>query len=157
MLYLAAAGIVFGINLIPAFGPPSWAVLVLLKLHWHLNGVALVVVGATAAGSGRYLLALATRQVRGRLSERRRENLQAAKDALTGHRVGAAVGLGLFALSPLPSAQLFEAAGILSVPLLPLTAAFFAGRVVSYSIYVGAASLAQHTYGSVLTSTLRSP
>jgi hypothetical protein len=32
------------------------------------------------------------------------------------------------------------AAGVLSVPLLPLTVAFFAGRVVSYSLYVGAAS-----------------
>jgi hypothetical protein len=33
--YLAGAGIVWGVNLLPAFGPPTWAVLVLPKLHWH--------------------------------------------------------------------------------------------------------------------------
>jgi len=57
----------------------------------------------------------------------------------------------------LPSAQLFEAAGILGVRLLPLTLAFFLGRVVTYSIYVSAASYAKRSYGSVLTDALRSP
>lgn len=48
--------------------------------------------------------------------------------------------MGLFALSPLPSAQLFVAAGLVDAPLVPLIAAFFAGRLVSYTIYVTAAS-----------------
>jgi hypothetical protein len=43
------------------------------------------------------------------------------------------------------------------VPLLPLTAAFFAGRLVSYTIYVSAASAARHSFGSVLESAFRSP
>lgn len=157
MLYLAAVGIVFAVNLMPALGPPTWAVLVLLMLNWHLNGAALVILGALAAGAGRYVLAVASRALRGKIGERRRQNLEAAQQALTGHRVGALAGIGLFALSPLPSAQLFEAAGILAVPLLPLTAAFFAGRIVSYSIYVSSASLAAHKYGDVVVSALKSP
>ena len=49
------------------------------------------------------------------------------------------------------------AAGLLSVPLVPLTAAFFAGRLVSYSLYVGAASAAKENFGSVLTDAFTSP
>jgi membrane protein YqaA with SNARE-associated domain len=157
MHYLAAFAIVFGVNLLPALGPPSWAVLVVLKLNWDLDPVGLVAVGATAAGTGRYLLARLSRVLRDHLSQQRRDNLEAAKEYLAGHRVSAVAGIALFALSPLPSAQLFEAAGILGVRLLPLTLAFFAGRVVTYSIYVSAATYAKHTYGSVFTEALRSP
>jgi hypothetical protein len=60
------------VNLLPAFGPPTWVVLVLFKLNWHLSPVALVIAGALAAGVGRYCLALATGRVRGRLSQRRK-------------------------------------------------------------------------------------
>lgn len=157
MLYLAAIAIIFAVNLMPAFGPPTWAVLVLLMLNWHLNGVALVILGAIAAGAGRYVLALASRALRDKIGQRRRENLEAAQQAILGHRAGAIAGLGLFALSPLPSAQLFEAAGILAAPLVPLTAAFFAGRIVSYSIYLSSAHLAAQQYGDVFTEALRSP
>ena len=38
-----------------------------------------------------------------------------------------------------------------------LTAAFFAGRLVSYTLYVGGASLARHSLHSTLTGAFRSP
>jgi uncharacterized membrane protein YdjX (TVP38/TMEM64 family) len=76
---------------------------------------------------------------------------------LVGSRTKAVAGLGLFALSPVPSAQLFVAAGLLTVPLLPLTAAFFVGRLVSYTIYVTAASAARGSLGDVLGDALGSP
>jgi sulfite exporter TauE/SafE len=64
----------------------------------------------------------------------------------------------LFALSPVPSAQLFEAAGLIGVALLPLTAAFFAGRIVSYALYFGGAHAAAHTSaGQRLRSSFTSP
>ncbi|HWU31562.1 MAG TPA: hypothetical protein VN108_01740 [Marmoricola sp.] len=157
MLYLAAVAIVFAVNLMPVLGPPTWAVLILLMLNWHLNAATLVILGAIGAGGGRYVLALASRALRHKVGERRRQNLRAAQEALTGHKLGAVAGIGLFALSPLPSAQLFEAAGILELPLVPLTTAFFAGRIVSYSIYVSSASLAAKHYGSVISSALTSP
>jgi membrane protein YqaA with SNARE-associated domain len=155
--YVALAGIVFAVNLMPALGPPSWAVLALLMLNWHLNAAAAVIIGALAAGTGRYVLARVTRLLRSRLSEKRRKNLEAAQDLVTKRRTGTVLGVGLFALSPLPSAQLFEAAGLLALPLLPLTLAFFAGRIVSYSIYVTTVAVASRNYGDVLTSALRSP
>lgn len=157
MYYLAAAGIVFAVNLMPAFGPPSWAVLALLLLNWDLNLPALVIIGALAAGGGRYVLARATRALRGRLRQQRIDNLTAAQELITKRRTGTVLGVALFALSPLPSAQLFEAAGLLALRLVPLTLAFFAGRLVSYSIYVSTVAVARRSYGDVLTSALRSP
>jgi hypothetical protein len=155
--YLAVGAIVFGVNLLPAFGPPTWAVLVLLKLQWHLAAVPLVLVGAVAAASGRLVLAMATRRLKPRLPAKSVANLEANGSLLMSHRAGSIVGLALFAVSPLPSAQLFEAAGLLDVPLVPLTVAFFAGRLVSYSLYVGAASIAQANLGQVFESVFTSP
>lgn len=115
------------------------------------TGDGWVLFGALAAASGRLVLAMTSRRFRSRFSKQRLESLEAAEHALVGSRGKALAGLGLFALSPVPSAQLFVAAGLLSVPLVPLTAAFFAGRLVSYSLYVGAASAAKENFGSVLT------
>jgi membrane protein YqaA with SNARE-associated domain len=156
--YLIVAAVVFGVNLLPAFGPPTWSLLVLFRLHSHLNPIALVLIGALAAGAGRYVLAEACRHLRGRLSKRRADNLAAAKKALTSSRRGSIVALALFAISPIPSAQLFEAAGLMDVPLFPLTAVFFAGRLVSYAIYVGGASAVKNTnFGRLFSASLTSP
>jgi membrane protein YqaA with SNARE-associated domain len=155
--YVVAFAVVFGVNLLPAFGPPTWAVLVFFRLTQHLAAVPLVLGGAVAAALGRFVLANAARRLRGRMSPERREHLAAAQTALAGTRGRALAGLGLFALSPVPSAQLFVAAGILTVPLVPLTLAFFAGRLVSYSIYVGAASAAAGSLGGVMEKAVASP
>lgn len=156
--YLVLLAVVFGVNLLPAFGPPTWAVLVFFRLDQHLAIVPLVALGAVAAAGGRLLLALASRRLRGHISARRTANLAAAGKVLTRDRKRSVVGLLLFALSPVPSAQLFEAAGLIAVTLLPLTLAFFAGRLVSYSLYVGGASAAAGTnVGHLITSSFTSP
>ena len=150
--------LVFGVNLLPAFGPPTWAVLVLFRLRSDLAPVPLVLLGALAAGLGRYLLARASRLLRGRLSSRRTDNLAAAREALASSRSGTVVGLALFAISPIPSAQLFEGAGLMDVALLPLTASFFVGRLVSYSIYVAGASAVKETgFGQTFADSLTNP
>jgi hypothetical protein len=155
--YLALVGVVFGANMLPAFGPPTWSLLVFFRLQSHIPAVPLVLIGALAAASGRLVLAFASRHFRGHLSAERLEHLAAARDALAGGRKRALAGLGLFALSPVPSSQLFIAAGLVDVPIVPLTAAFFTGRLVSYSIYVTAASAVKHSLGSAITSAFTSP
>lgn len=157
-VYLLVGVSVFAVNLVPAFGPPTWAVLVLWYLRGDLSEPALVAVGALAAASGRLVLAQATRWFRGYLPARYRANLLAAGHRLLAHRRGSWAGLVAFVLSPLPSAQLFEAAALLDLGLVPLTGAFFVGRAVSYSIYLGTARIVRHTdVGQVLTSSLTSP
>lgn len=155
--YLEVAAIVFGLNLLPAFGPPTWAVLVLFKLNWHLHPAALVAIGIISAGAGRYLLALATKASRKWLPKKRVESLKAAGTYLRKHRAGSAAGLVVFAISPLPSAQLFEAAALADIPLVPITGAFMAGRVVTYSLYLSAATAAQKSFGDTFRKALTSP
>jgi membrane protein YqaA with SNARE-associated domain len=157
MPYVIVFAVVFGVNLLPAFGPPTWAVLVFTRLHWHLNPVALVLLGGLAAMLGRYLLAVAARHFKDRFPERMRRNLAGANDLLQRRRRGSIAVLAVFAISPLPSAQLFIAAGLVDLPLIPLTVAFFLGRLVSYSIYVSAASLADRQLGGVLGKVFGSP
>jgi hypothetical protein len=133
--YLVLFAIVFGVNLLPAFGPPTWSIIVVYGLSTKLNLPVVIGLSAIAAASGRLLLAHASRLLRNHIPAKMKRNLEAAGRALEKKRARSALGMGLFALSPLPSAQLFEAAGLANMRLLPLTAAFFAGRLVSYSFY----------------------
>jgi uncharacterized membrane protein YdjX (TVP38/TMEM64 family) len=117
-----------------------------------------VLVAALAAALGRYLLALAFRLLGDRLSTKTRDNLAAAREALERRRHAMLLAIGLFVLSPVPSAQLFEAAGLARVRLLPFTAAFFAGRTVSYAIYAYSAREIRGTsVGDSLFEHLASP
>jgi len=117
----------------------------------------LVPIGALAAASGRFVLATVTRRMRSRFGTERLDDLDAVEEALTRNPARARGGLALFALSPVPSAQLFVGAGLLTVPLLPLTAAFFCGRVVSYAIYVGAAAATSQGLGTIVKDSFSSP
>jgi uncharacterized membrane protein YdjX (TVP38/TMEM64 family) len=150
--------IVLGVNLMPAFGPPTWTIIVLFGLNSHMPVPAVGLIGAFAAATGRFLFAHGTRWLRGRTSEKTQRNLEAARQALERNKGRGILALGLFALSPLPSAQLFEAAGLTGVRLLPFTLAFFAGRLVSYSIYAGGAKAVQHaTLADSFRESISSP
>lgn len=158
MTYLVVLAVVFGINLLPAFGPPTWAVLVLFYLHSHSTEVLLVPTGAVAAAAGRLALAQTVRRIGQRLPAKQRRNLTAAGSVLLRRRTWSITAIVLFALSPIPSAQLFEAAGLLQARLLALTAAFFAGRLVSYSVYLGGAHAFKNTTAAnLITGSLTSP
>lgn len=156
--YLILFGIVLAVNLMPAFGPPTWSIIVLYGLNSDLPVIGTVAVGALAAASGRYLLALGFRLLGERVPKRMRQNLAAARTAFEQRRSAGVIALGLFALSPVPSAQLFEAAGLSRVKLVPFTLAFFAGRLASYSIYAGGArTLKSATLGEAFAQSLTSP
>lgn len=155
--YALAAAVVFGVNLLPAFGPPTWSVLIVLEVNLELEPALLVPIGATCATGGRVVLAKGSRLLRGRFSDRRRASLDAVEAELTRNRGRSLAGLGLFLVSPLPSAQLWVGAGIVGVPLRPLAAAFFLGRLVAYSFYVGVATVAADSLGGLTVDSLRSP
>lgn len=134
--YLILFAIVLGVNLMPAFGPPTWSVIVIFGINTKMSAAALVLVAASAAASGRFLLAHAFRLLARHVSEKTKRNVAAARAAFERKKRNSMIALGLFALSPVPSAPLFEAAGLAKVPLLGFTAAFFVGRTISYSIYL---------------------
>lgn len=150
--------IVLGINLLPAFGPPTWSIIVLYGLTTDLPVALIVFIGALAAALGRLLLAWGFRFLKDYLPAKQKRNLEAAKKVVEDRPKSAIFGLALFALSPLPSAQLFEAAGLAGIRLGKFTAAFFVGRLVSYSIYAATAGvIRKSSLGDVFTERLTSP
>ena len=154
---LLMLGVVFAVNLVPAFAPPTWTVLVFFLLRYDIPEPVLVLGGAAAAACGRFALATLSRRFGRLLPERKRADLMAVGERLERPRSRLAL-LAIFVVSPLPSAQLFVAAGLtpnLSLP--PLTAAFFCGRLVSYSLYVGGASVAQRSLEGLLDEGISSP
>lgn len=149
---------VLGVNLMPAFGPPTWTILVLYSLNTDLPTASVVVTGAIAAATGRFLLGTAFRLVGGRLSIQTQTNLRSARVAIDQSRGTTIIALTLFVVSPLPSAQLFEAAGLMRVRLLPFTTAFFGGRLVSYFIYSSTAAKVRETsVGQAFRDALTQP
>jgi uncharacterized membrane protein YdjX (TVP38/TMEM64 family) len=156
--YLILFAIVLAVNLMPAFGPPTWTIVVVYGLSTKMPLPGLVLTAAAGAALGRFLLAYAFRLLRDRLPEKWKRNAEAAGRVLERKRRNVILALGFFALSPLPSAQLFEAAGLAGVRLLPFTAAFFAGQLVSYSIYALTAKGIQKTsLGEAFRHSLTSP
>ena len=155
LLYLGLVVTLF--NLAPAFAPPTWTVLVFFALNTNLPAWLIFITGAVCAGIGRYNLARLTGLLRYRIKAKTIHNLQSAKDALEAKSAHKYAVLILFVISPLPSAQLFEAAGLIGARLMPLTIAFFSGRIFTYSFYVaGASQLKAKGIGELITEQFSS-
>src|ERR1700687_1779096 len=78
-------GMIFGLNLIPAFAPPTWMALAFVGFEFpETNPLLLAPVGAVAATLGRLVLAkLSHWLVRQRLlSETHRQNIDVIKERL---------------------------------------------------------------------------
>jgi len=131
--------LIFGLNLIPAFAPPTWMALALVGFQYHdTSALLLAGTGAVAATLGRLTLAkLSHRLLRKKLlSDAHRANIDVIKDRLE-KRTTLTVGLFLFyAFSPLPSNFLFIAYGLTGLPLLRVALPFFAGRLASYGFFI---------------------
>ena len=136
--------LVFTLNVMPAFAPPTWMTLSFVGFAIPTLPVgALALLGATAATLGRVTLAKLSRFIIRRkfLDEPTRENISAIKDGLEKRRV---FTFGLFlayAFSPLPSNYLFIAYGLTTLRLALVALPFFIGRLASYSFWVTTASV----------------
>lgn len=150
--------VVFLCNLAPIFAPPTWSVLVYFLITNELGAAEVVAIGAIAAGLGRFMLAHGTRILRNYIPMRARKNLYDAGRVFEENSKRRFGILALFIVSPLPSAQLFEAAGLMNLNLVRLTLAFFSGRIVTYSIYATSANQLKSTdFGQLLTDAFKSP
>jgi hypothetical protein len=130
--YLLFVGLIFAINVLPVFSPPTWVLLVFYTLNSHLHTAAIIILGVIGASSGRYLLARLTGLARNKLSVKTLSNLEGARKYLARGSMGKYLYFLFFIVSPLPSAQIFEAAALVQAPLVPLTIAFIFGRTISY-------------------------
>jgi hypothetical protein len=135
--------LVFVLNVLPAFAPPTWTTMSFIGLAIpNIDVLLLAAVAAAAATCVRIVLANLSRViVRQRLlTEDARRNVDSIKIGIENQR---AMTLGTFlgySLSPLPSNYLFIAYGLTSLPLAFLAVPFFIGRFVSYGFWTRTAS-----------------
>ena len=128
--------VVFALNVLPAFAPPTWMVISFVGLkHPDANPWLVALVSALAATGGRVVLAHFARRI---VSSRwvgtgMRENLEVVAATIRRRKAASVLVFLLFAFSPLPSNVLFLAYGLTRAPLLLLAVPFFVGRFVSYA------------------------
>lgn len=130
--------VVFLLNLIPAFAPPTWMVFSYLGFRSPASNHALLaVIGAGAATLGRMTLArLAHIVIRQRfLSDAKKQNIDSIREGLQGRRKLTFSVFLFYALSPLPSNYLFIAYGLTTMELRLIAVPFFLGRCVSYAFW----------------------
>lgn len=142
-------GLVYLLNVVPAFAPPTWVALSVIGFHRPGVSVPLLaLLGACAATLGRLTLAkLARAIVRGRLfDDRKRRNVDAIKATLESHRTVTWGVFLLYAFTPFPSNFLFIAYGLTSLPLIRVAVPFFAGRCLSYGFWIFSASTASRHF-----------
>lgn len=157
--YLFAAFLIFLMNALPAFAPPTWSILVFFAIRYELEPALLIPIGVIAASGGRWILAIYFRKLRDRLPKGWVANMENAGTHFRKSTSHATALFVLFFLSPLSSAQLFEAAGVMkNQPLRPLVGAFAAGRILTYSIYVtGAHAISSSSLGELIREKMTSP
>jgi membrane protein YqaA with SNARE-associated domain len=150
--------VVFLVNLAPAFMPPTWAILAFFLVTYGLPLLPLAIGGAVAASAGRLVLALASRRWGWRLlSPQRQAGLAALRGWLEERpRWAAPLAMLVYSFGPIPSNQLFMAAGLAGMRLRPIVGAFLVGRLVSYTFWVGTAHLAAQHFEDLFARHLRS-
>ncbi len=156
-IWLLVAATAVLLNAVPAFMPPTWALLAYFHLQRDLDIVPLAAVGAVSAASGRMVLALASRAFGMRFVPKGwRSNIETLAETIKGHRFLGLSSLALFAIGPIPTNHLFIAAGISRVSLPPILVVFGLARFVSYMIWVAVAGTATRSLGNLLTPSLGS-
>ncbi len=142
LVFLVIFAVVFVLNVVPIFAPPTWSVLSFIAIRYNSNIVLLAVVGAVAATLGRLVLAkLSTVIVRQKiLSDDTRKNIDAVKERLESKKKLTFSILLFYAFSPFPSNHLFIAYGLTALKLKLIAIPFLLGRVVSYAFWAFTAS-----------------
>ena len=90
MGYVTLFLLAFGVNLLPAFGPPTWSIIVLYGINGDQPLWALVLIGALGAALGRLLLAVGARHFGKWLPQRMQSNIAAARVAVERRKIGRA-------------------------------------------------------------------
>ena len=129
--------VIFALNVVPAFAPPTWTALSFIAVSYQVNLILLVTVGAAAATAGRLTLAKLSKVVvrQKLLSKRTRENVDEIKVRLE-RRPKLTFGIFLlYAFSPFPSNNLFIAYGLTGLDLRVVAIPFLIGRLCSYSFW----------------------
>jgi hypothetical protein len=127
--FVAAMAVIFLINLSPGFMPSSWMVMAFFYIQFGLPLVPLCVAGALVSGLGRLCLAKGSDWTTQRFFPKKKEDLRSLGGYLERKRGFVAGFVFVYSLLPLPTNNLFLAAGMTRVNLAPVLRGFYAARL----------------------------
>ncbi len=135
--YVTLAIVILVINIVPLLMPPTWSVLAFFYIKDHLDLLHTVILGAVFATIGRIILYwLSKKYFRKLLSKRSKQNYLDLGKYLNRKKHLTILGILTYAFFPIPSNQVFIAAGLASFDIKILATCFFLGRLISYSFWV---------------------
>ena len=127
--FLIAMVVVFLINLSPGFMPSSWMVMAFFYIQFGLPLVPLAICGALVSGLGRFCLAKGSGWVTEHFFPKKKDDLRDLGEYLERKRGLVAIFVFVYSLLPLPTNNLFLAAGMTRVDLRYVLAGFYAARL----------------------------
>ncbi len=137
ILWLCAAfALSFVINLVPAFMPSTWMILACFYIRFDLPLLPLTIGGALASALGRLMLARGSTWFKHRFLHGRESGLHELGGFLNEHRNVLAGTVFLYALTPLPTNNLFIAAGMVEVNMVQVLLGFAASRILANTFWV---------------------
>jgi hypothetical protein len=146
--------LVFVLNTVPFFMPPTWIVLstVYFLFPQQFNPLLLALTGAFASTFGRVILCRIGAVSRKLMSENRKTSMDRAGQALRSKKYGGLILTFLYALTPLPSNAFFLIMGTMRCHFFTIFLGFWLGRLISYEITITAAGVAYSSLAVVLAS-----
>lgn len=136
--FAAALALSFIINLVPAFMPSTWMILAFFYIKFDLPLVPLTIGGALASALGRYLLARASTLFKRRFLQGRQADMEELGEFLNEHRNYMALTVFVYALTPLPTNNLFIAAGMVEASMTQVLIGFISSRALANTFWVWA-------------------
>ncbi len=135
--YILLSSLVLGLNIIPAFMPPTWIVLAFFVAKYDLSLFPVVILGASFATIGRIILASVSRKYfRKLLPGDSKANYASVGEYLNRHGNFTVPLVITYAFLPIPSNHVFIAAGLAKVRIKLLAISFFVGRLISYTFWI---------------------
>jgi hypothetical protein len=157
LLICAAMALAFAINLAPAFMPSTWMVMAFFYIRFDLPLLALTLGGAAASALGRLVLARGSHAFSRRFLPGQRADLDELGAFLDEHRGVVGPAVFLYALSPLPTNNLFIAAGMTGVSMTAVVAGFVLSRMIANTFWVWTTNKAFDSLGGLFTGAISGP
>ena len=156
---VVAWAVAFVINAVAYFMPPTWSVVAFFLIAFSLPVWPLAIGCAIASTAGRCgLYLISARWGRRLLPASRRQNVDALGRWLNARPSWrGVVDVLVYSLGPIPSNDLFIAAGLSGARLWPVAVGFLPGRLVSYPALALAAKGANDHFDGVLTKQWHDP
>lgn len=155
--YASVFFLVFVMNVIPFFMPPTWMILSTLYFLFpqQFDPILLAITGAFASTFGRVVLCRIGVVSRGLMSEERKRSMDRAGKALRSKKYSGFLLSFLFALSPLPSNVYFLTIGTMKCYYFSVFLGFWLGRLISYGVTINIAHIAFNSLAEVLASQIQ--